>query len=622
MMCVMRTYLALGLGFLLGLSGCSREKASFQVVNTDPRDGAWISLNQEIWVGFSHLVDSTSVNERTLRILDSDGNQVPGRFRVLGRFVVFTPRPPLSPRLDDGGFKPGGTYLVEVPGFPLLDTVRTLRGGGQTLARTFRMVLHAVTGKEKDSPLPLLMDTDSPGRGALPLLRGKKDGKLFLLDVQAGINPRITFSEPLDPRFLEGPGPFLLSTLEGKSIGIQALRLPSKGVPPDQLGRVLELVPSRPLEPSREYRLRILPGPWLYDYNRNPLDPGTPDGRAAEVLVRVEPRAGEEFFQDPRGCSLETSPGQAWAWWGEGMVTACLLKEAGNGALGVLRPKGDLTFYPGARVEVEEGRWIRIQGRDLSFSRIQVPRGVTLRFAPGGAWVIRSQGPVEIDGNLVLEGEGAGPPQGGMLLSPAELLQRRVRSLQGGGAILVSSGNLYLGGNLRSHGSGLVLASGGRVLLGRRFRKEGGWVECADRSRPLRPGPWGGAEVNTRLLPDRKSQGWVTLPMEAEAVSTFREIPKGLGPLRQPVLQVFPEEKDSVLLTLQGAPEDPLHPGKPDLTRLTPEYPPTHVGALEGMRFFRFRIRMRVPPGPNAVLPRVTAFLLGRTAVESGGGGR
>ncbi len=618
----MRILVALGSALLLGLSGCSREDASFQVVNTDPRGGARISLNQEIWVGFSQLVDPTSVNERTLRVLDSEGNQVPGRFRVLGRFVVFTPRPPLSPRLDDGGFQPGGTYLVEVPGFPLLDTVRTLGRGGQTLARTFRMVLHAVTGKEKESPVPLLMDADSPGRGAYPLLRGKKDGKVFLLKVQAGINPRIPFSEPLDPRFLEGPGPFVLSTLEGKPIGIQALRLPSRGVPPDLLGRVLELVPSRPLEPSKEYRLRILPGPWLYDYNRNPLDPGTPDGGPAEVLVRVEPRAGEEFFQDPRGCSLETSPGEAWAWWGDGMVTACLLEEAGNGSLGVLHPKEDLLFYPGARVEVEEGRWIRIQGRDLSFSRIQVPRGVTLRFAPGGAWVIRSQGPVEIRGDLDLEGEGAAPPQGGMLLSPAELLRRRTRRLRKGGVILVSSGNLFLDGTVLSRGSGLVLASGGRVLLGDRFQKRGGWLECADRSRPLQPGPWGGADLNTRLLPDRNRPGWVTFPMEVEAVSTFREIPKGEGPLRQPVLQVFPEKKDWVVLTLQGAPEDSLHPGKPDLSRLTPEYPPTHVGALEGMRFFRFRIRLRVPPGPKAAPPRVTAFLLGRTAVEPGGGGR
>ncbi len=618
----MRVFVALGLGWLLGLAGCSRKETSFQVVNTDPQGGAWISLNQEIWVGFSRLVDPTSVNKRTLRIQDSQGRPVPGEFRVLGRFVVFRPRPPLTPSLEDGGFKPGETYLVEVPGFPLLDTVRTLQEGGQTLAGTFRMVLHAVTGKEEHPPVPLLTDTDSPGRGAVPLLKGRRDGRLFLLDVQAGINPRITFSEPLDPRFLGGPGPFLLSTLEGKPIGIQTLRLPSRGVPAEDLGRVLELVPSRPLEPGREYRLRILPGPWLYDYNGNPLDPGTPGGKPAEVLVRVKPRAGEEFFQHPGGCALETSPGEAWAWWGEGMVTACLLPEAGDGNLGPLRPKGDLVFYPGARVEVEEGRWVRISGRDLSFSKIQVPRGVTLRFSSGGPWLVRCQGPVEIEGDLELEGGQVSPPQGGMLLSPGELLRRRRKRLQEGGILLISSGNLFLDGRVRVRGGGMVLASGGRVLLGSRFRKEGGWVEGADRSMPLRPGPWGKADLVTRLLPDRNHHGWVSDPLEVEAVSTFREIPGGEGPLRQPVLHVFAEKKDALVLTLQGAPEDPLHPGKPDLTRLTPEYPPTHVGALEGMRFFRFRIRMVVPPGPKAQVPRVTAFLLARTAVESGGGGR
>ncbi len=620
----MRLLPALFLGLAAFLAGCAREDVSFQVVNSDPGPGEKISLNREIWLGFSRPVDPTSVNERTIRVLDSRGMPVPGSFRVLGRFVVFSPRPPLTPSLMDGGFRPGAEYLVEVPGFPLLDTVRARGKDGGTLAGTFRLSLHTVSLSEdgRDGEVPLLMDTDSPSKGAVPLLEGRKGGALFLLNLQAGINPRITFSEPLDPRFLEAPGPFLLSTLEGKPLGIQALRLPSRGVAPELLGRVLELVPAEPLLPGRNYRLRILPGPWLYDYNRNPLDPGTPGGKAAEVLVRVEPRLGEEFFQDPRGCSLETSPGEAWGWWGEGALTACLLPEAGEGSLGVLHPKGDLEIFPGARLEVEEGRWIRVEGRDLSFSRIEIPRGVTVRFARGGPWIVRSQGPVKIEGTLSVPGDGADLPQGGMLLSPGELMERRRKVLAGGGLILVSSGNLFLDGVVRAPGSGLVLVSGGRVLLGRHLSLEGGWLEAADRSRPLRPGPSGKADLVTRLLPDRKHQGWVSFPLQVEAVSSFRELPKGEGPLRQPLLQVFPEKEGKVVLTLQGAPEDPLHPGRPDLSRLSPEYPPTHVGALEGMRFFRFRIRLLVPPGPKAIVPKVTAFLLDRMNVEPGGGNR
>ena len=605
-----------------GLCACSRERVSFQVVHSDPREGERISLNREIWIGFSHRVDPTSVNERTFRVRDRAGRPVPGRFRVVGRFLVFQPRPPLQPSLEDGGFRPGETYQVEVPGFPLLDTVRSLEGEGQTLARSFRMTLRATTGR-KEEEAPLLVDTASPAQGARPLLRGRRDGTLFFLQVQAGINPRISFSEPLDPRSLDPPGPFELFTLGGKALGIQALRLPRRGVPPGMLGRVLELVPSEPLEPGKAYRLRILPGPWLFDYNGNPLDPGAPPGKAAEVLVRVEPRRGEEFFRDPGGCSLETAPGKAWAWWGEGVLTACLLEEAGKGDLGPLRPVADLDFYPGAKVEVQEGRWIRVEGRDLSFSSIRIPPGVKVRFSPGAPWVLRSQGPVEIRGELRLGGGSASPPpQGGMLLSPKQWLDRRKEDLREGGLLVLSSGNLFLDAPVRGRGGGLALASGGRVLLGPRAGAEGCWLERADRSVPLQAGSSGGADLGTRLLPDRKRRGWVTLPMEVEACSTFRELPAGDGPLRQPVLQVFPEKGGKVLLTLQGAPEDPLRPGKPDLSRLTPEYPPTHVGALEGMRFFRFRIRFLVPPGPQALVPRVTAFLLSRTNVETEGENR
>lgn len=592
-------------------TGCSSSVAVFEVRQSDPGPGGCVALNQELCLAFSHYLESSSVNEQTLRVLDAAGRPVPGRFRVEGKLVFFQPRPPLLPDLSDGGFKPGGRYALELPGFPLLHTVRTRGFEAQTLARGFGLSFQATTGAPGEPPL--LLDAASPRLGPFPVLVQREAAGLWLLEVPPGANPLIRFSESLDPRQVGPPGPFLLATLEGRRIEVCDLRLAHQGLGPEELGRVVEVVPAEPLRPGEAYRLELFPGPWLPDCAGNPLQVAPGDGPSTPILLRVEPRRGEEFFTDASGATEETQPDQAWAWWGGGAFTACLLDAAGEGDLGPLEPRRDLVLVPGARVDLGDGRSFVCPGRDLHFTRIGIPKGVTLTLAAGGPWILRSQGPCAIEGNLRVVGRRpSSAPHGGTYIDPAGLIESRAERLQGGGLIVVASGNLSLEGRIDfPGGGGALLVSGGQVLVGPAAGLGEGWLECADRRPPFRPVDFAGAALVTSLLPAGQAGGWVSEPLAVAAVSTFRALPPGEGALRVPVLHMVPPGEEATV-QLQGAPADPFQPDRPDLARLTPWYAPTNAGALGHCAFFRFRVQIVVPPGKGAPVPKVTAFRLER----------
>ena len=121
---------------LLTLTGCGGSGAAgvnageFQVVRTNPVNGATVFLNDPISIDFSTPVDldSATLNTMTFQALDQQGEPVSelvtGTFSLgvangdieVGRRLQFVPSFPTNNDYTNGGFKAGRTYLVQLVG--------------------------------------------------------------------------------------------------------------------------------------------------------------------------------------------------------------------------------------------------------------------------------------------------------------------------------------------------------------------------------------------------------------------------------------------------------------------------------------------------------------------------
>jgi len=175
------------------LSGC--EPAPFALVGHDlgAADGA--RLNQPIVLAFNDAVDPGTVRGETVRVVrERDGARVEGAARAEGATVLFWPRLPVAADLSDVALQPGESYRVEVPGLPMLRTLRGLERGA--LARGASLPFSTVplaAGTLRDAPPEQLFVDPVPGP---PHLR---DDAPRLPVLRRGL-ARLHFSEPLDPR--------------------------------------------------------------------------------------------------------------------------------------------------------------------------------------------------------------------------------------------------------------------------------------------------------------------------------------------------------------------------------------------------------------------------------------
>jgi len=132
-----RWFSSVALGALV-LTGCSgsgdsttgeaKQSGNFVVLRTDPVNAAQIYLNDPIRIDFSRDVDPDSANLNTVsfQVLDQLGQPtselVSGSFSIdtspgdsaPGRRLLFTPRFATNNNYDDGGFRGGRTYLVQL----------------------------------------------------------------------------------------------------------------------------------------------------------------------------------------------------------------------------------------------------------------------------------------------------------------------------------------------------------------------------------------------------------------------------------------------------------------------------------------------------------------------------
>jgi hypothetical protein len=139
--------------------------------------------------------------------------------------------------------------------------------------------------------------------------------------------------------------------------------------------------------------------------------------------------------------------------------------EAGDGSLGILRPRRDLVLRPGQPFDRGDGEVVVSQGAKFSFLAIDIPAGVTVRVEPGATPVqLLAAGSVRIQGDLVFD-VAAAPVPPRQLQHPIGELASAVP------AAIVAAGEVEVSGRILSTAAptegttSLLLASAAAIEL-------------------------------------------------------------------------------------------------------------------------------------------------------------
>ena len=185
----------------------------FLVMKTEPLNNGRLFLNDPIRIDFSTPVDLTSadLNTFSFQVLDQNGNPVTeqpaGTFAtdvspgdsLPGRRLLFKPRLPSNDTYDNGGFRPGRTYLVQLVGGDQRNgnVLRDINGKGLSVPVTFQF-----STADGTSPAQLFRDTLAGGPRRLgyqitpePDAQGVALNKLGLAPVEI----RLQFDQQLNP---------------------------------------------------------------------------------------------------------------------------------------------------------------------------------------------------------------------------------------------------------------------------------------------------------------------------------------------------------------------------------------------------------------------------------------
>ena len=185
----------------------------FIVLRTTPANNGIVFLNDSLAIDLSMPVDPTSAdfNAMSFAAFDLKGTQLvepmAGTFHVTtapgdespGRRLEFVPKFPSSDTFDDGGFKPGRRYVVNLVkgdhrvGVGLMNT----RGKGLEIAHSFQF--QTVDGT---TPSQLFRDTrvGGPRRVDFDVAPLNRRGEAELNELgQIATELRLTFDQPLNP---------------------------------------------------------------------------------------------------------------------------------------------------------------------------------------------------------------------------------------------------------------------------------------------------------------------------------------------------------------------------------------------------------------------------------------
>lgn len=453
---------------LAGLVACTAEPQPqrwLELRQVRPQERVGVYLNERIVLHFSGPLDPDSVHSGSVRVLADDGTPARGRLSVERDRVEFQPAPVLARDLADGGYRPATRYAVELAGFPRADALRS--EDGRVLGESLRWTFETVAVSEPRSGF--VFEDSSPTSGSPVILR---------TPVLQPLQPiRLTCEEPIDPSTLWSEDFELLPELNIVALGRtrgDAIPLVAKLVRNDERepykddAAVIELTPrDRRLAPGMyginpiKVRLRDFGGHPLWVLNSSYREGLRVRVEAAAPVEDTSLSRHVESFIDIATRSDEAVPGVDGAanWSGNGRVEVCFPAAAGSGRDGDVSLAGTLA------------------SKDLHAARLVLPQGEQAFVEGEGTIVLRCQGRMELDGELL---ERRAPEREGAP-TLAEALQRLAKRLGGRtptvseaiealrregvrATVLVAGGDLSIRGRIAVTGP-LVLVAGGRIRV-------------------------------------------------------------------------------------------------------------------------------------------------------------
>lgn len=210
-----------GLLALASLAGCSGSSGGsgvkgtsgdFVVLRTEPSNNGKLFLNEPIRIDFSNPIslDTANLNTISFAVFDLDGKalteQPTGEFRLTaspgdaapGRRLEFVPRFPSNDTYDNGGFRPGRRYLVQLIGGDRRLGNVLKDNGGKGLAQAVSFQFSTADGT---TPSQLFLDTRAggPRRTLFEVTPSDATGVALNQGGQADVEIRLGFDQPLNP---------------------------------------------------------------------------------------------------------------------------------------------------------------------------------------------------------------------------------------------------------------------------------------------------------------------------------------------------------------------------------------------------------------------------------------
>lgn len=443
----MRTTSAVILGGLLFAGGCRHATTTpgrLRIEHTSPQlalDAPPLLLNDSVTVYFSDAVLPLSITTDSFTLVDEAGNRVPGAVRAYGNWVTFTPDPPLGPSLDDGSFRPGASYQLIVAGSPRPDAVRSRDGARLTESRAFAFRAATLAESPPGLPAPLRpLGNDVPFvlRDPAQPLELPMDAPVLRLHFTQPVLPSSVRAECFE--ILLGLQSQQPQALQPRAVRVVASRLD------DQPGCTVEIdLGAFPALAGGGGNAELRDGDYvgltlrldrhgLVDYA------GTPPLSAPSQVWNVVAGANTALAEWPcQDDELDDDSGLSAGFELVGdKVRPRVRLEAGEGGLGVFRPRVDTRLRPGEPFDRGDGALVMSPTGSFAFQAIEIPSGVTVSVeAPGGAHLL-ALGDIRVAGRLVLRGPpGRVAPRGALPGTLLDLLRCMPLALVAAGDVVV-----------------------------------------------------------------------------------------------------------------------------------------------------------------------------------------
>lgn len=422
-------------------------------------------LNDAITVYFSDRIQPLSVTSASVSLLDEAGHQVPGTLRAGANYVSFQPNPPLSADLSDGSYRPGARYQLLIAGYPRPDAVRAADGRWLDAVTSHDVFVADLSDRPADLPsvlrppandlpfllrasdVPLQLAADAPRlrlHFSLPVLPGSATADAFEIQLLKG---QLAQLRPRSVRLVTSP----FDELPGSTVEIDLGVLPQRvdGAAPVEL-REGDLI-----------SVALRAGSGLCDYAGNPPLPCPPSCWhvvAGNSLPLCEWPADEEAFPglDELLPAFEVRGA---------VIRPQVRVEAGDGSLGIFRPRQHTLLRPGQPFDRGDGREVVSTGPDFPFLAVDVPAGVEVTVDAETAPVrLRACGGMRIAGKLTLRAPAARLPASRFQTQVEELVEAAPVTLLAAGDIELR-GSIEAGAPVPGDHTVLLLATAGRLRL-------------------------------------------------------------------------------------------------------------------------------------------------------------